>query len=187
MVCPPVGQTVDQPRVAVKGEDYRLISGEKRIKVLIGQPMRMFALRLKRHQINDVNNADLQLGKVPAENIHGRKRLQCRHLSGASHYNVRFGPLIGARPFPDADSSRRVLDGCIHIEELQCRLLSGDYDVDVIAAPQTVIGDGQQRVRVGRKIDPHDLGLLVDDVIDEAGSWWLKPLWSWRQTCEDSR
>ena len=34
---------------------------------------------------------------------------------------------------------------------------------------QAMIGDKQQRVGVRRKIDPHDVGLLVHDVIDEAG------------------
>ena len=32
-----------------------------------------------------------------------------------------------------------------------------------------MIEDGQQTVRIGRQIDAHDLGLLVDDVIEEAG------------------
>jgi hypothetical protein len=32
-----------------------------------------------------------------------------------------------------------------------------------------VVGDRQQRVRVGREVDADDLGLLVDDVVDEAG------------------
>src|SRR5436190_2152865 len=34
---------------------------------------------------------------------------------------------------------------------------------------QAVVDDGEQRVRVGRQVDAHDVGLLVDDVVDEAG------------------
>jgi hypothetical protein len=49
-----------------------------------------------------------------------------------------------------------------------------------------VIGHGQQGVGVGRQLYPDDVGLLVDHVIDEPGSWWLKPLWSWRHTCDVS-
>ena len=48
-------------------------------------------------------------------------------------------------------------------------MLAGDDDVDVVAAAQAVIGDRQQRIRVGRQIDAHDVGLLVHHVIDEAG------------------
>ena len=66
MVCPPVSQPVDQPGVPVKGEDYRLIGSEKRVEVLVGQSVRMFVLRLKRHQVNDVDDANLQFGKVLA-------------------------------------------------------------------------------------------------------------------------
>ena len=50
-----------------------------------------------------------------------------------------------------------------------CRLLAGDDEVDVVAAAQAVIGDGEQRVGVGRQVDADDVGFLVGDVIDEAG------------------
>src|SRR5207248_1893817 len=76
----------------MKREDNRLIGGEKRIEVLVGQAVWMFALRLKRHQ---------------------------------------------------------------------------DNDVDVVTTPQTVIGDRQQRVGIGRKIDADDLSPLVYDVINK--------------------
>ena len=61
------------------------------------------------------------------------------------------------------------LIACVHRQPLQRRLLAGDDDVDVVAAAQAVIGDREQAVGVGRQIDADDLGLLVDDVIDEAG------------------
>ena len=38
-----------------------------------------------------------------------------------------------------------------------------------IVGAQTMIGDPQQRIGVGRKVDPHDIRLLVRDEIDEAG------------------
>ena len=47
-------------------------------------------------------------------------------------------------------------------------MLAGDDDVDVVAAAQAVVHHRQQAVRIGRQVDPHDLGLLVDDVVDEA-------------------
>ena len=31
-----------------------------------------------------------------------------------------------------------------------------------------MVGRGEERVRVGREVDADDLGLLVDDVVDEA-------------------
>ena len=64
---------------------------------------------------------------------------------------------------------RAVLDGLVHRQPLRRRLLSRHDDVDVIAASQTMVGDRQQTIRVGRQIDANDLRLLVDDMIDEAG------------------
>ena len=60
-------------------------------------------------------------------------------------------------------------DGRVHVEPLRRRLLAGDDDVDVVAAAQAVVGDREQRVRVGRQVDADDFRLLVDHVVDEAG------------------
>ena len=53
-----IGQSVDQPRITVKGEDYRFVFGEKVVEVGIAQPVRMFAARLQFHQVDDVDDAD---------------------------------------------------------------------------------------------------------------------------------
>ena len=45
VVGAPVGQPVDQPRVAVVGEDHRLVAGEQRVEVGVGQPVRVLARR----------------------------------------------------------------------------------------------------------------------------------------------
>ena len=44
VVGPPVGQAVDQPRVAVVGEDDRLVRGEERVELLVGQAVRVLGL-----------------------------------------------------------------------------------------------------------------------------------------------
>ena len=46
MVGPPIGETMDQPRIAVIGEDDGLVGREQRIKVTVREPMRMFFLWL---------------------------------------------------------------------------------------------------------------------------------------------
>ena len=61
------------------------------------------------------------------------------------------------------------LIACIHIQPLRRGLFAGDDDIDVVAAAQAVIRHGEQTVGIRRKIDADDLGLLVHDVIDEAG------------------
>ena len=56
------------------------------------------------------------------------------------------------------------------------RLLAGDDHVDVVAAAEAVVGDAQERVRVGRQIDPDHLRLLVDHVIDKSGVLVAEPV-----------
>ena len=47
-------------------------------------------------------------------------------------------------------------------------MLARNNDIDVIPATQAVIKDRQQTVGVGRKVNAHDIGLLIDDVVEKA-------------------
>jgi len=47
----------------MKGEDDGFVSGEEHIEFLIAQSMRMFALWLQLHQVEDIDHPDLQLRK----------------------------------------------------------------------------------------------------------------------------
>ncbi len=77
--------------------------------------------------------------------------------------------LVVAGPLPDADSLGAVLDGGIHRQPLRRRVFARDHDVDIMAAAQAVVHHRKQAVRIRRKVDAHDLGLLVHDVVDETG------------------
>ena len=66
------------------------------------------------------------------------------------------------------DAARAVDDRLVDRQVVERRLLAGDDHVDVVARPQAVVGDREQRVRVRRQIDADHLRLLVDHVIDEA-------------------
>ena len=125
--------------------------------------------RLELHQVHDVDHADLQLRQVLAKQLDRRQRFQRRHVAAAGHDHVGLAPLVVAGPLPDAEARRAVLDRLVHRQPLRRGLLAGDDDVDVVAAAQAVVGDREQVVGVRRQVDPDDLGLLVDDVVDEAG------------------
>ena len=108
-------------------------------------------------------------GTCCAQQIDGGQRLQRRHVAAAGHHHVGLAALVVARPLPDADAGGAVLDRpppCVSHCGAGC--LPATIDVDVVAAAQAVVGDREQAVRVGRQVDADDLGLLVDDVIDEA-------------------
>ncbi len=60
-------------------------------------------------------------------------------------------------------------NGVVHGEPLRLHVLAGDDHVDVVAAAQAMVRYGKERVGVGRKVDANHLGLLVDDMVDEAG------------------
>jgi hypothetical protein len=61
-----VSQTMDQPRIAVEGEDDRLISGEQGIEIVIRQTVRVLARRLQFHQVYDIDDSNFQIGRVLA-------------------------------------------------------------------------------------------------------------------------
>jgi len=62
----------------------------------------------------------------------------------------------------------RVEDRVVHRQVVQGGLLAGNDHVHVVTAAQAVVGDREERVCIGRQVDADDLGLLVDDVVDEA-------------------
>ena len=60
-------------------------------------------------------------------------------------------------------------DRGVHGQPLRQGVFAGHHHVDVMPAAQAVIEDRQQTIGVGRQVNAHDVGLLVDDVVEEAG------------------
>src|SRR5260370_5656097 len=129
-----IREAVNEPRIAVIGKDDGLVGCEEGIEFTVGEAMRMFAGRLDGHQVDDVDDADFNVGEMLTEQIHGGKSFEGWNVTGAGHHHVGLRPLIVRSPLPNTDSARAMLDGEIHIEKLQCRLFAGNYYVDVDAA-----------------------------------------------------
>ena len=62
-----------------------------------------------------------------------------------------------------------MFDRLTHIHPLRRGLFAGNNDVYIVAATKAVIRYREQTIGVGRKIDPHNFGLLVNHMIDETG------------------
>ena len=62
-----------------------------------------------------------------------------------------------------------MLDGGVHGQPLGSIVLTANHEIDVVQAAEAVIHGRQEAVCVGREVDTHHLGLLVDDVVDETG------------------
>ena len=169
VVCAAIGQAMDQPRVTVKGEDHRLVLGEEDVEITVGEPVRVLACRLQFHQIHHVDHADSQLRSVLPEKFYGRQGLQRGHVAAAGHHHVGVRAPIVARPLPDPDPGRAVLDRLIHGQPLRRRLLAGYDHVHVVAASQAVVRHAQERIGIRRQVDPDHLRFLVHDVIDKTG------------------
>src|ERR1700757_2657681 len=132
---------MNEPRVAVEGEDDRLVRREQSVKIVIREAMRMLALRLQLHKIHDVDNTHLQVSRVTTEQVDGSQSLQCRHVSAASHDNVRLLATVAAGPLPDSKPGSAVLDRLVHRQPLWRRLFAGNDDIDIVSAPQAVVRD----------------------------------------------
>ena len=88
VVGAPIGQAVDQQRVAVVGEDHGPVGGEQRVELVRGEAVRMLAVGLQTHQIDDVHHPHLQLWKFAPEDRRGGDRLERRHVAGAGEHDV---------------------------------------------------------------------------------------------------
>src|SRR5580704_3537753 len=103
-----------------------------------------------------------------AENRNRAESFKGRDISATSHHHVGLGVSIVTCPFPYADALGAMLDGVFHGEPLWSGVLAGNYDVHIVAAAQTVVRHREQAVGVRRKIDAHDLGFFICDVIDKS-------------------
>ena len=176
MVCPTVGQAVDQPGVAVIRKDDRLVGREEGVEFLIRQAVGMLFSCLQLHQVHDVDDPNLEIGHVRAQDAHGSERFQGGSVATAGHHHIRLTPLIVARPLPDPDADGAVLDGSIHVEVLQRGLFPRHDDVDIVATAQAVVGLGEQSVGIGGEVHPNHLGLFIDHMIDKPGVLMRKPV-----------
>ncbi len=93
MVAPAVGEAVDQPRVAVVGEDHRPVGGEQRVELRVGQAVGMLGVGLQAHQVHDVDDAHPQLGQVLAQQRDRGEGLERRDVAGAGHHHVGIAAL----------------------------------------------------------------------------------------------
>ena len=58
VVSTAISQAMNQPRIAVVGENDRLAGGKQGIEFLAGQAVRVFLLWLQGHQVDHVDKAD---------------------------------------------------------------------------------------------------------------------------------
>ena len=61
-----------------------------------------------------------------------------------------------------------MLDGRLHVEPLQLRLLVDDDQVDVVAAAEAMVGHREQAVGVRRQIDARHRASLREHGVDQA-------------------
>ena len=121
------------------------------------QPMRMFGAGLQLEQIDHIDEADLDVGELLAQQHGCGQSFQRRDVAGRGHDHVGLAALVVAGPIPNADAFGAVRDGRVHGHVLQMQLLVADDHVDVVLAAQAVVGHRQQAVHVGRQIDAGDV------------------------------
>ena len=74
MIRAAVGQPVNQPRVGMERKDHRFVFGKLRVEIRVAQSVRMFGLWLQSHQIDNIDDADFQLGQMLPHDRNGGQR-----------------------------------------------------------------------------------------------------------------
>jgi len=59
---PPVGESVDQPRVSVEGKDHRPVRSEDGLEIAVRHAVRVFSAGQQLEQVHDVHDPDLHVG-----------------------------------------------------------------------------------------------------------------------------
>src|SRR5207253_4869723 len=92
VVGAPVGQAVNERRVAVVGEHDRPVGREQGVELVVGQAVGVFGVGLQAHEVDHVDDPHLEVGKAAAEYVGGRQRLEGGHIACACEHDV--GPPI---------------------------------------------------------------------------------------------
>lgn len=140
------------------GKDDRFVCSEQGIEFPVGKSLWMFPVMLQRHQIDDIDHTDTQVGQMFPQDADSGQDFDGGNISGAGNDDIRFASLIIAGPSPDTNAGRAVFDRSIHIQPLQLWLFAGDDDVDEIAAAQTFVRNVQQAIRIRWQIDADGIG-----------------------------
>jgi hypothetical protein len=168
-----VNQAVNEEGVRVEVEDDGLVVGEDRVELVIGQSVGMVLVAGQLEQVDNIDESDLEIGKVSSQQGSGGERFLGDDVTTRSHDHIGLFIGAGTGPFPDPDTLGAVGDGRVHVEVLQVGLLVGNNDVDVVGGLQAVVHDlckgsaeaptltqsthRSQTVRVGRQVDSGDV------------------------------
>ena len=140
VVVTPVSEPVNDPRIAVEGEDDGDADGKELVEFLVGQAVRMFGGGLQGHEVHYVHDTDAEVGNAGAEQADSGQGFHGGHVSAAGDNHFRAAFVVRC-PLPNAEARGAVRDGFVDGEPLRRWLLAGDDEVDVVAAAQAVIGN----------------------------------------------
>src|SRR5246127_3850214 len=167
-ILPSISQSMDQRGIAMKIKDDRLVDGKERVKVSVGQTVRMFRIGLQFEEIHHVDETNLQMGELLAQKGRGRKSFLGGDVSSRGEDQIRFPTLIIACPVPDSKAFCAVLNGRIHVQVLQVQLLVAYDHVHVVFAAQTVICHGEKGIGIGRQVNAGHSSALIDHYVEKV-------------------
>jgi len=88
VVLPSVREPVNEPWIAVIGKDDGPVGGEHGVELRIGQAVRVLALGLEAHKVDDVHDAHLELRQALAQDRRRGQRLERRDIAAAGEDDV---------------------------------------------------------------------------------------------------
>ena len=162
---------MDEPRVAVEGEDDRLVGCEQRSRTPYStchagaRVVGCSRIRSTTFTTRTFKSGSCSRRIVPprASRASGTSPQHARTTSASEPSSLR-------GPRPHADAPRAVDDRLVHRQPVQRRLFAGDDHVHIVPAPQAVICDRKKGVGVreeGRRV--RCAAFLLTTMIDEPG------------------
>ena len=105
VVDPVIGQAVDQVGITVIGKNHRPVAGEDAVEIALAKTVRMLLLRLQRHQIDDIDNANFKLRQGISKQIYRSQGFEHRNIASTGHHDIRLGAFgFATGPSPDPDT-----------------------------------------------------------------------------------
>lgn len=143
-------QLMNESGIAVEVENNGFIFREDCIVIRIGKAVRMYAVRLQFHEVDDIHETDFQIGEIVAQNGGSRKRFERRGISAACDDEIGFGSRVIARPIPDGNALRTMVDSLLHSQPLEAGMFGCNDHIDIVFALYAMVEAREEAVCIGR-------------------------------------
>ena len=163
-----VHHAVDEPAIAVEGEDYVDVAREKFVEGNVVHAVRVIVGTHQHAEIDDVDDANLYTRHMLLQEPGCGASFDGGNVSRTGQNDVRLRSAVVGREFPNRRALRAMRERFFKRQPLQFRLFPTSDYIHVIPAAHAVVEHVEQTVRIGWVVNTNYFAAPLHHVVDKA-------------------